>query len=230
MQWKDLEVGREYTFVHVRECDGRMFEYRRMFVGAFSGKPMEHDLPPKTNSHRGHYENMVFTVHLDGWSPWNFSMDSPLFIIWGGDGRPCTYGYFKNLFEHNLRDDQHEILVPSDEWQNNPRVDVDWTEKMPNGDYGEMVWMYDKHERRQCAGIISGKVSAESPEPVSASGEPMYHVEFVRTSQKPLPAISLPRNKLTVRRVTEPIDEIWAAKLRARAAKLRARTIDRLRV
>lgn len=201
---KDLELGREYTTVYVRECDGRMFEYRRTFAGAFSRKPKECELPRKSGKH--HYSDMTFTVHLDGWTPWDFTMDTPSYVIWGGDGNPCTNGSVAHLLGEDWLSSagkgQHELLVPTDRWNSDPHVVVDWTEKRPCGELGEMVWMYDTLDHRQIAAVISGR-SLHAPDDV-------YYVTFIRDREFSMGWCNLQsRSKLTMRQDSERVDEFW---------------------
>lgn len=123
MRWEDLVVGQEYTSVNVRECDGRMFEYRRIFAGSFTSKPRKSQLPPNIASH---YEKMRFTVHLDGRHFDDSLSNEPSYLLWGGDGKPCTYGSVNYLLDGWNESDHHEILVPTDRWQADPTVAVDW--------------------------------------------------------------------------------------------------------
>lgn len=149
----DLDVGTEYVSVHVRECDGRMFEYRRTFAGAFLCKPEKSELPSKTGEQ---HLNMRFTIHIDGWTPWDFTLDGPSCILWGGDGRPNSYSSVGYLLGGDDTPDQHQLLVPTDRWRGDPHVAVDWGEERPEGEAGEMVWMYDTLDREQRAGVIGG--------------------------------------------------------------------------
>lgn len=200
MQWEELEVGREYTSVHIRECDGRMFEYRRTFAGVFPNLPEESQLPPKG---RGHYADMRFTVHPDGRHFDGSSSDKPSYLLWGGDNKPNSYSSVAYLLGEDDVADQHQLLVPTDRWQADHSVSVDWTEERPCGEMGEMVWMYDTLDHRQIAAVISGR-SLHAPDDV-------YYVTFVRGREiGGGGSCNLQRqSELTVRRDSEQVDEFW---------------------
>ncbi len=224
MRWEDLEVGREYTSVHVRECDGRMFEYRRTFAGSFSGKPEESRLPAPVASH---YEKMRFTVHLDGRMFDGSLSDKPSCLLWGGDGKPNTYSSVAYLLGENDEEWnftrgnwQHQLLVPTDRWRADPYVTVDWEEERPCGKVGETVWMYDILRHEQLAAVID--------ECVSAAGEPVYYVRFIRSGTGGQSSCDLQRrSKLTVRRDSEPVDEL--CRKHNTDDNLKRRTDDNLR-
>lgn len=202
MRWEDLDVGREYTSVHVRECDGRMFEYRRTFAGAFSGEPEESQLPAPV---AGHYERMRFTVHLDGRMFDGSLSDKPSYLLWGGDGKPNTYSSVDYLLGvDDTPVDQHQLLVPTDRWQADPHVAVDWTVERPRGEAGEMVWMYDSLRHEQLAAIIDGDAEGAT----NGAGEPVYYVTFVRGGGGGGSCNLQRRGELTVRRDSEPVDEL----------------------
>lgn len=205
MRWEDLEVGREYTSVHIRECDGRMFEYRRRFVGAFSREPSERELLAAVGTEFGHHENMMFTAHLDGWTPWDFTLDGPSYILWGGDGKPNSYGSVAYLLGEDDMADQHQLLVPTDRWWGEDAVVVDWTEERPKGEAGEMVWMYDALDHTQIAAVISGQAHGAT----AAAGEPVYYVTFIRGREfgGGASCTLLRACRLTVRRDSEPVDK-----------------------
>lgn len=210
MLWEELETGRKYTSVHVRECDGRLFEYGRTFAGIFWRKPNESELPPKAGG--SHHANMKFTVHIDGWTPFGFTMDKPSYVVWGGDGKPNTYSSVAYLLDGVIGDNldepprgdlQHHLLVPTDRWHGNPRVAVDWAEERPRGKRGEMVWMYDDLDHTQRAAVISGDALGAT----RGAGEPIYYVDFIRRNGS---CTLRRRSELTVRRDSEPVDNKYA--------------------
>jgi len=133
----DLELGKMYAFVHTRKCDGRTFVYPRRFVGAFSRPPTERELATvKSNGCD------TFTIHHDGWAPHDGFDKRVRLWLWRG-GRTCSYCGPDYALGRNSAQDQHEVLVPLDRWDESPRIAADWGEVVHRPEKGDKkVWVY----------------------------------------------------------------------------------------